>query len=313
MLSRSSVDPQRELRAQPRQRFLHAGQRSKKARHDTQVGRACESFQCGPAAERVQRSAKRCGKFPAPIRLDARVCYKKSRMDSNAKSEIVKLPVTGEVTTSGTLGIPEWWPSGRRVGVILAHDAPFDQEQPLLVRLQEQLVAKGYLTLRFNFPFAEAGKKRPDPPALLEKTLRAAISTMVRDPQNAPAHLVIGGSGLGCRVAAEAVAHGIKVDSLVCLGFPLHPSGKPSQQKADFLFRLICPILFVQGTRDPYCRVDRLQLLLRRIGTPTQLAIVEDADHSLQVIKRSPRTQAEVDAQVVSVLLEFLEATTPDR
>lgn len=234
-------------------------------------------------------------------------------MESNAKTEVLTLPVAPDVTTTGTLGIPEWWPSGRRVGVILAHDAPYTQDQPLLVRLQDHLVDRGFLTLRFNFPFAEAGKKRPDSPAMLERTLRAAIAGMVRDPQNAPAHLVIGGSGLGCRVAAEAVAHGIKVDSLVCLGFPLHPSGKPSQQKADFLFRLICPILFIQGTRDPYCRVDRLQLLLKRIGTPTQLAVVEDADHSLQVIKRSPRTQEDVDAQVVSVLMHFLEATTPDR
>jgi len=253
------------------------------------------------------------GDVEACVRFSGAVCYKKDAMDSNAKSEVVKLPVSGEVTTTGTLGIPEWWPSGRRVGVVLAHDGPYNQDQPLLVRLQEQLVASGFLTLRFNFPFAEAGKKRPDPPLVLEKTLRAAIAAMVHDPQNAPAHLVIGGSGLGARVAAEAVAHGIKVDSLVCLGFPLHPSGKPSQQKADFLFRLICPILFVQGTRDPYCRVDRLKLLLKRIGTPTNLTVVEDADHSLQVIKRSPRTQDEVDAQVTSVLLEFLEATTPDR
>ncbi len=266
-----------------------------------------------PPGRRHAGRAKSTMGRTACIRIDGWVCYKRGAMDSNAKSEIVKLPVSGEVTTTGTLGIPEWWPSGRRVGVVLAHDGPYDQDQALLVKLQELLVSRGFLTLRFNFPFAEAGKKRPDPPLMLEKTLRAAIAAMVRDPQNAPAHLVIGGSGLGCRVAAEAIAHGIKVDSLVCLGFPLHPSGKPSQQKADFLFRLICPILFVQGTRDPYCRVDRLQVLLRRIGTPTQLAVVEDADHALQVIKRSPRTQEEIDEQIINVLLEFLEATTPDR
>ena len=234
-------------------------------------------------------------------------------METNPKVETVQLPVTPEITTTGALGIPEWWPSGHRVGVVLAHDTPYNRDQELLVRLQDLLVSRGYLTIRFNFPYAEAGKKRPDAPAILEKTLRAAVSAMLRDPQTAPAHIVVGGSGLGAKVAAETIAHGMKVDALACLGFPLHPSGKPSQQKADYLFRLICPILFVQGTRDPYCRVDRLQLLLRRIGTPTKLAVVEDADHSLNVIKRSFRTQEDVDRQVSEALLAFLDATTGDR
>jgi predicted alpha/beta-hydrolase family hydrolase len=234
-------------------------------------------------------------------------------VETKSKREIVQVPVTRELRTTGTMGIPEWWPSGHRVGVVLAHDIGFNQDQPLLVQLQDELTERGYLTIRFNFPYAEAGKKRPDSSQLLERCLRGAISVLLNDPQTAPAQLVIGGFGLGARVAAETVAHGLKADSLLCLGFPLHPSGKPSQQKAEFLFRLICPVLFVQGTRDPYCRVDRLQLLLRRIGTPTQLEVVEDADHTLRAIKRSTRSQDEVDAQIRKVVFEFLEGNRQER
>jgi hypothetical protein len=227
-------------------------------------------------------------------------------METNTRREATRIVVAPDMSTSGTLGVPEWWPSGSRVGVLLAHDTSNNQDQEILVRLQDALVAGGYLALRFNFLYADQGKKRPDPPALLERTMRAAVAHVVRDPQNAPAHVILAGVGLGARVAAQTIANGLKADALACLSFPLHPSGKPSQQQADFLFRLICPILFVQGTRDPYCRIDRLQLLLRRIGTPTQLEVVEDADHGLSVIKRSSRTADEVAGHVTRSVLGFV-------
>ena len=169
-------------------------------------------------------------------------------METNTRREPARIEVTPELSTSGVLGVPEWWPSGSRVGVLLAHDTPYNQDQQVLVKLQDELVERGYLALRFNFLYAEQGKKRPDSASLLERTMRAAVSYVVRDPQNAPAQLILAGVGLGARVAAQTIANGLKADALACLAFPLHPSGKPSQQQADFLFRLICPILFVQGT-----------------------------------------------------------------
>jgi predicted alpha/beta-hydrolase family hydrolase len=233
-------------------------------------------------------------------------------METNTRREAARFAVTSDDSTAGTLGVPEWWPSGSRVGVLLAHDASHNQDQPILMRLQDALVQQGYLALRFNFLYAEQGKKRPDSPALLERTMRAAVSFLVRDPQMAPAQLILAGVGLGARVAAQTIANGLKADALACLAFPLHPSGKPSQQQADFLFRLICPILFVQGTRDPYCRIDRLQLLLRRIGTPTQLEVVEDADHALSAIKRSARTADDVEGQVTRSVLSFVSRASSD-
>jgi len=175
-------------------------------------------------------------------------------METNPRFEALQLAATPDIGISGILGIPEWWPSGHRIGVVMAHDVGGNMDQELVVWLQHQLVDRGFLTIRFNFPYAEQGKKRPDPPVLLEKAYRAAIAGLVRDPQDTPAQTVFAGVGLGARVSADIIASGAKADALLTLAYPLHPAGKPSQQRADSLFRIICPILFVQGTRDSHCR-----------------------------------------------------------
>lgn len=226
-------------------------------------------------------------------------------MDTTARLDSVQIPVAPDLVVSGVLATPEWWPTGTRVAVVLAHDSGADMSAPLLVALQQGLAERGSLTLRFNFPWVEAGKRRPDAPALLEKTLRQALASLMVDPQNAPARVVLVGCGLGARVAANVLALGLKADGLACLSYPLHPAGRPTQLRAEPLFRIICPVLFVQGTRDPTCRVDRLQLVLRRIGAPTDLHVVEDADHHLHVIKRSGRTQEDVHREVLEVLNRF--------
>jgi predicted alpha/beta-hydrolase family hydrolase len=231
-------------------------------------------------------------------------------METSSKLETVQIPVTPELTVSGVLGVPEWWPTGERIGVVLAHDTSANMDQELLVNLHRALADRGDLTLRFNFPYAEARKKRPDPPPLLERTLRAVVSFMMSSPQNAPARLVLAGLGLGARVASQVVAQGAKTHALVLLSYPLHPVGKPGHLRADALFRIICPMLFVQGTKDPTCRIERLRDVLRRIGAPTNLEVVQDADHSFGVAKRSPRTREEVHEHVIEATYLFIRQIT---
>jgi predicted alpha/beta-hydrolase family hydrolase len=233
-----------------------------------------------------------------------------SAMESGGKFNSLQLVVTREFTVNATIGIPEWWPSGHRAAVILAHDASSNLDHPLLVALQESLVRTGFLTIRFNFPFAQDKRKRPDSPALLDRTYKTAIAALCRDAEEAPAQLVLCGFGLGARVASEVIASGLKADGLVCVSFPLHAAGKPSKQNADALYRIICPILFVQGSRDTRCRSDRLELLRRGIGAPTSVALVEDADHQLELIKRSVRDPDDVRAEVLSSIASFLGRTT---
>ncbi len=231
-------------------------------------------------------------------------------METTAKLDSIRIQVTPDLAVSGVIGTPEWWPTGARAAIVLCHDTAGSKDTELLVALHLALAERGYLTLRFDFPFVELGKKRPDLMPLLERTLRQAIASLMGDAQNAPARLVLGGIGLGARVASQVLAQGVKADGLVSLSYPLHPSGKPTQLRAEPLFRIICPMLFVQGTRDATCRVDRMQAVLRRIGAPTELVVIEDSDHKLDVIKRSSRTQEEVRQEVLGAVDRFAAHST---
>lgn len=226
---------------------------------------------------------------------------------TNVRMEPLQIPVTAGVSVSGRIGIPAWWPSGHRTGLVLGHDTGGHMDEEPMASLHHGLVELGYLTLAFNFPFAEQKRKRPDAPSLLERTFRAAAMTLSREPQSAPAHLFLGGIGLGARVAVDTVAHGLTAAGVVCLGYPLHPSGKPNQQRADALFRLICPLLFVQGSRDPYCRTDRLEKLLTRVGAATLLHVVDDVGQGFSLPKRTTRTPEDVRQEVLTRIHGFLQ------
>ncbi|MCA9512950.1 MAG: alpha/beta family hydrolase [Myxococcota bacterium] len=206
------------------------------------------------------------------------------------------------------LGIPEWWPTGSRVAVVLAHGSTSDLHDPLLEHVHRELTLRRCLTLRFNFPFAEARKRASsDSPERLDHAFRAAIATLGRDPSAAPAHLFIGGVGLGARVAARLATDPIRVDGLVLLNYPLHPRGKPELADAEDLYRIISPMLFVQGMRDPSCDVDRLRDALVRVGAPTRLQVVESADAAFKVTKKSGIDPRAVRHAVLEAIATWLE------
>jgi predicted alpha/beta-hydrolase family hydrolase len=223
-----------------------------------------------------------------------------------ARYEEVEISVPEELSpvgsVSGVLGVPEWWPTGSRVGVVLAHDRTGTQEDPILVALHRGLTERGFLSLRFNFPFAQLGKRRPDKDPVLERAFHEAVQLLGRDPTSAPAHLVLGGKGLGAKVAARIAMSRLRVEGLCFLGHPLHPADKPEQVNADHLYRIISPILFLQGTRDRYCDLDALRRTLTRIGAPKTLHVVAEADHQLKVLKKSGRVPEEVVEEVLGIM-----------
>ncbi len=229
-------------------------------------------------------------------------------VEPSARYEEIKIPlresVRGVTEVSAIMGVPQWWPTGQRVGVVLAHGTARDLTDPVIERLQSALTERRCLTLRFNFPFGEAAKKRPDPPDVLQRTFRAAIATLARDPNSAPAHLFLGGKGLGGLVAAELAGARVRVDGVFFMGFPLHPPGKPELIQQEQLFRIISPMLFLQGERDRHCDLDLLRLTLSRVGAPTTLQVVQEADQHFKVLKKSHRT----DEQVHEELLAYLDA-----
>jgi hypothetical protein len=174
------------------------------------------------------------------------------------------------------------------------------------VALHRGLTERGYLALRFNFPFAEQGKRTPDKDAVLDRVFWEAVQLLGRDSTAAPAHLILAGKGLGCRVAARVALARLRVEGLCFLAYPLHPNEKPERVEADQLFRLISPILFIQGSRDKYCDLDVLRRTLARVGAPTTLHVVAEADHHLKVPRKSGRTAEEVNAELLVTIENWI-------
>lgn len=228
-------------------------------------------------------------------------------MEPSARVQQVQIPldepVGGVTSVSGVLGVPEWWPTGSRVGVVLAHGSGKDLDDPLVAALQRGLTDRKYLSLRFNFPFAQAKRSRPDPVAALERVFRHAVAVLARDPSAAPAHLFVGGCGLGAQVAVQAAASRLRVDGIFALGYPLHSRDVPDKNlRAEALFRVVSPILFVQGTRDRTCDLDALRRTLTRVGAPKTLHVIPEADGTLTVPRRAGRSQEEVHAEVLEAV-----------
>ncbi len=211
-------------------------------------------------------------------------------------------PVHGLDAVTGVLGIPRWWPTGARVSVVISHGAGRDMDDPIIEHLHTELTERRCLTLRFNHPFAEAKKRRPDPVRVLRRTMRAAVGILASDPTAAPAHLFVGGKGLGGQVAAELAGSRVRVDGAFFLGYPLHASGKPETVQAEQLYRLIAPMIFIQGTRDRTCDIDVLRQTLTRVGAPTTLQVCQEADQHFKVLKKSDRTEEEVHAEILDGL-----------
>ena len=117
---------------------------------------------------------------------------------------------------------------------------------------------------------------------------------------------MIGGLGLGGRVAAGLIADRLLTDGLFLLSFPLHPQDKPEQCDPEILYHATSPMLFIRGTRDRHCEGQAMRAMLRRIGAPTELHEVKEADGSFHVLKKSGRTREEIHTEVGSVLLNWI-------
>jgi predicted alpha/beta-hydrolase family hydrolase len=237
-------------------------------------------------------------------------------VEPSARYEELKIPLPepahGIEQVSAVLGIPRWWPTGARLGVVMAHGAASDMNDPVIAYLHRELTERRFLSLRFNFPFAEtrtpAGKwRRPDPLTALRRCFRAAIGALARDPTAAPAHLFLAGKGLGAQVAADLSISRIRADGLILMSYPLHPANKPEQAEADQLYRVVAPMLFLQGTRDRYCDLEVLRQTLSRVGAPTALYVAQEADHRFKVPKKAERPEEEIYAEMLGVVDSWID------
>ena len=222
------------------------------------------------------------------------------------KSEKIKIKVDDEVV-SAVISAPDNLNANSKTGLIFAHGAGNDMNHPLLVSVSEGLVGHGFITLRFNFPYKEKGIKRPDSQGKLIQTWLCAYD-FLKTGYTYNIHKVIAvGKSMGGRVASQMVAEGLMdVDGLIFLGYPLHAPGKKDRLKDAHLYDIKIPVLFFSGTRDSLCDLSRLNNVLDKLTCKWDLEIVDGGDHSFKRLKCDPRTQQDVQIQVLNKSLDWL-------
>lgn len=184
-------------------------------------------------------------------------------------------------------------PAGANAMLVLAHGAGAGMRHAFMNQLAAALAGRGVATLRYQFPYMEAGRRGPDRPALLEATVRAAVAEAARRAPDLA--LFAGGKSMGGRMTsraqAEAALPGVR--GLVLVGFPLHPPGEPGTTRAEHLARVSLPMLFLQGTRDDLAGLDLLAPIV--LAMPHAfLEVVDGADHSFALPAAEARVRSAI-------------------
>lgn len=214
------------------------------------------------------------------------------------------IKVDGERRVSALLQAP----AKARVCFVMAHGAGAGMRHPFLAVIANGFFDRGIATLRYQFPYVERGARRPDPPALAQATVRAAVGEAARLVPECV--LIAGGKSFGGRMTSQAQAEAPLpgVGGLAFLGFPLHPAGKPGDGRARHLLQVHIPMLFLQGTRDSLANVDLVQSLVERLGPRASLRLLPDADHSFHVPARAGRKDAAVIAEMLDAFAAWIDA-----
>jgi len=203
---------------------------------------------------------------------------------------------------SGLLQIPD----PPNACLVLAHGAGAGMTHPFMAAAAAELGDRGIATLRYQFPYMEQGSRRPDPPKLAHATVRAAVDEANRHCPDLP--LFAGGKSFGGRMTSQAQAASplLSVRGLAFLGFPLHPTGKQSLDRAQHLFEVRIAMLFLQGTRDALALPELITRVVEKLGDRAALRMFTDADHSFHVPARSGRTDEQVRGEVFDALADWI-------
>jgi uncharacterized protein len=212
------------------------------------------------------------------------------------------------INVSGTATVSALLTASQKPSALfaMAHGAGASMDHPFMAAVAAGLAEREVATLRYQFPYMEAGSRRPDRPPVAEATVRAAVETAARLLPNVP--LTAGGKSFGARMTTQAQANRPLpgVIGLVAFGFPLHAAGKPSDERARHLTEVGIPMLFLQGDRDPLADTGLLSPVIQRLGTRATLHLLEGADHSFHVLARSGRTEAEIMSEALDTMAGWL-------
>lgn len=218
-------------------------------------------------------------------------------------AEPFRIEVTETLSVSALLDRPQQ----ARACFIFAHGAGAGMTHAFMESVSHGLAARGIATLRYQFPYMEKASKRPDPPALAQATVRAAVAEAIRRCPGLP--LIAGGKSFGARMTSQAQARDPLSDvrGLAFFGFPLHPAGKPSAERADHLDGVGVPMLFLQGTRDKLAETNLLEPVVGRLGTRATLHRIDQADHAFHVPARSGRNDRAVMEEMLDIFASWVE------
>jgi uncharacterized protein len=213
-----------------------------------------------------------------------------------------------EIANGGSVSALLIRPAEARACFVFAHGAGAGMSHPFMETFATGLGERDIASLRYQFPYMEKGSRRPDPPAIAQAAVRAAVAEAGLSCPGLP--LIAGGKSFGGRMTsqAQAVAPLPGVRGLAFLGFPLHPAGKPSTDRAKHLSDVHVPMLFVQGTRDNLADVKLLEPVVKSLGPSASLYLVAEADHSFHVLARSGRNDEAVMLEILDTFAGWIEA-----
>jgi len=195
--------------------------------------------------------------------------------------------------------------------VLLAHGAGADMRAAALTVVADALAGERIPSLRFDFPYRQAGRRAPDRPPVLLAAVRAAAAELARRTKLPPERLVLGGRSMGGRICSMAVADDadpLPALGLVLLGYPLHPPGKPERLRVEHFPSIVVPVLFVSGTRDAFAAPDELERHAEQIKGPVRFWWLETADHGFKPLKASGLTPAAALAAAAEAVVGFVQS-----
>jgi uncharacterized protein len=221
---------------------------------------------------------------------------------THPEPEEIVIPISGARSVSGLLQVP----ARAVVCFVLAHGAGAGMRHPFMAAVAAGLAAREIATLRYQFPYMEAGSRRPDSPRLAIATVRAAVAKAAQLVPELP--LIAGGKSFGGRMTSQAQAEmplpGVR--GLAFLGFPLHPARTPSTARAEHLAAITVPMLFLQGERDQLAGRHLIEQLVQDLGHRATLHLFPETDHSFHVSARGGRTNDQVMGAVLDILAGWI-------
>ena len=219
------------------------------------------------------------------------------------EAESLRIEIGPNETVSGLVIQPR----EARACYVFAHGAGAGMTHASMETVAAALGARSIATLRYQFPYMEKGSKRPDAPAVAHAAVRAAVAEAARRCPSLP--LIAGGRSFGGRMTSQAQALSALpgVRGLAFLGFPLHPAGKPSSDRARHLTEVKIPMLFLQGTRDALAELNLLKPVVKGLGSRATLHLLDGADHSFHVLKSSGRNDREVMKEALDAFAAWVE------